>query len=139
MITIGTLKNAQVGQQDEIWAIVRSLKVKPAYVKQVVELSPETTLFYQYLDWKKKGIWGKHIFLTEYVPAFIEQLTRTKDLVQEKIKELIQKSKSGMHIHLVCFCDDESLCHRSIIIGYLQYLGYGDEIQCDTDYSFYFK
>lgn len=35
-------------------------------------------------------------------------------------QELIQSHRSGKHICLVCFCTDETLCHRSILAGVLQ-------------------
>ncbi|WP_155957648.1 hypothetical protein [Eubacterium sp. 14-2] len=42
---------------------------------------------------------------------------------QRKISELVELDKQGKRICLVCFCLDETLCHRSIIAGILQCTG----------------
>ena len=53
MIDIANIKSVWPGNYDEVWAVVRSLKSNPKQLWQVQELSPSTSLFYDYLSWKK--------------------------------------------------------------------------------------
>ena len=43
--------------------------------------------------------------------------------VRDKLTELIRIDRQGKRICLACFCPDETLCHRSIVAGILQYAG----------------
>lgn len=126
-------------QYDETWAIVRSLKKPIKGVKQVADLSPSNNLFYSYLNWKKQGIWNAETFETKYVPTFIKELKANPN-VQPLLAELVDKAKAGKNICLLCFCPDETLCHRSIIAGLLQGVD-GVKVITNTnnDYSKYMK
>lgn len=124
-------------QYDETWAIVRSLKNPIKGVKQVADLSPTKQLFYSYLNWKKAGIWNNDTFATKYVPAFINGLKANPN-AKALLAELVDKAQAGKNICLLCFCPDETLCHRSIIAGLLQGID-GVEVITNTgnDYSKY--
>ncbi len=50
------------------------------------------------------------------------------------MKQLIEESRSR-EIALVCFCEDETLCHRSIVGGIL--LKLGAQISCNPEYGVY--
>lgn len=122
MITITNIRNAQKDAFDEIWAIVRSLKSKSAYITQVPELSPPWSLFKTYLKLRDDGNWNKQTFETIYKPQFLSQITNDP-AASKKLTELIQKDKAGKKIALVCFCTDPALCHRSLIAQMLTNYG----------------
>lgn len=122
MITITNIRNAQKDAFDEIWAIVRSLKSKSAYITQVPELSPSWSLFKTYLKLRDDGNWNEQTFETIYKPQFLSQIANDP-AASKKLTELIQKDKAGKKIALVCFCTNPTLCHRSLIAQILTNCG----------------
>ena len=114
MITITNIRNAKPADYDEIWAIVRSLKSKSAYLRQVPELSPSWDLFKKYLSLKEDGMWNENTFERIYRPTFLAQIAADPK-AQNALEELIAMHNAGKRIALVCFCTDVNLCHRSII------------------------
>lgn len=114
MLYTGSFSDIGKRPYDEVWLIVRSLKAMPKgdNIKHVPELSPSWNLFKSYLNWKERGIWNHHIFETQYKPEFIRELSSYNS--RKKLKELIQLSEEK-DILCVCYCKDESLCHRSIV------------------------
>lgn len=133
----GTCKKSEI-ICDEIWLIVRSLKKldynKSMSMMYVPELSPSPELYRKYLEWKAQGIWNKKVFTEKYVPNFLEDMCQTE--AQETLKNLLEESKNK-NIMLACYCGDETICHRSIIIGILQ--GMGAETYNVSDYSAYYS
>lgn len=121
MITITNIRNVKPNQYDEVWAIVRSLKNKAQHIKHVPELSPSWDLFKQYLRLRDSGQWNAAAFKSIYVPAFLREMQAEQ--ARKKISELVELDRQGKKICLVCFCYDETLCHRSIIAGILQCMG----------------
>ena len=114
VITITSIRNVNPNDYDEIWAIVRSFKNKPYYIRQVPELSPSWDLFKKYLSLRDAGRWNHESFEQIYRPSFVAQIT--SDIkAQSALDELVEKHNSGKKIALVCFCKDVTLCHRSII------------------------
>lgn len=138
MIVITNIRNINNDNYDEIWAIVRSLKHNNGAIKQVTSLSPSTELFYKYLSLKNNGNWDKNAFDTIYVPQFIREIRKQPDAI-EKLGYLYQQDKMNKKICLVCFCTDETLCHRSIIAGLLQGVGANVITETQNDYSKYFE
>ena len=122
MITITSIRNAKQEVFDEIWAIVRSLKSKSAYITQVPELSPSWSLFKTYLKLIDDGNWNKQTFETIYKPQFLSQIANDP-AASKKLAELVQKDKAGKKIALVCFCANPALCHRSLIAQMLTTYG----------------
>ena len=137
MIKVTRISNADKSF-DENWAIVRKMKSSSDWLKQVPELSPSPDLFSKFLDLKSAGNWNKTTFQGVYVPQFISELKKNV-VAREKLNYLYTQDKAGKGICLVCFCTDESLCHRSIIAGILA--GGGCCVQTDTglDYSHYYE
>lgn len=132
MITVTTIANLNYSLYDEVWAIVRSLKYPNPNIKHVPELSPSWSLFGKYQALKKAGQWNDETFRSVYVPQFLKEM---KGKEQRKLLNYLTNTKK--HICLVCFCQDECLCHRSIVGGMLQ--GAGIEVQgLYQDYSYYF-
>lgn len=137
MIKITNIKKA-VRSADENWAIVRSLRNKTDWIKQVTALSPSTDLFYRYLRLRNAGKWNKNSFQEIYVPQFLREL-RANEEAEKMLQYLCEQDKLGKTIVLVCFCTDESECHRSIIAGILS--GMGCNVVTDTGktYDHYYE
>ena len=136
--SISNLRKLNSSEFDEIWAIVRSLKSPITGVKQVSELSPSTDLFYRYLNLKKTGQWSAESFKNIYVPQFIYEMRRN-DNARNKLNELFLADRAGKNICLLCFCTDETLCHRSIVAGFLQGCGCNVITDAGKDYSRYYQ
>lgn len=120
MITIGSFKDMSE-EYDEIWIIVRLLKSTPyipnTQVYHVPVLSPSPDLFNKYLVWRDNGEWNEDTFQNKYVPQFLCEMHN--DEVQQALRTLIEHGKQNK-ILLVCYCKDEAICHRSIIMGLIQ-------------------
>lgn len=133
MVTILRIQDVDYEKYSEIWAIVRSLKYASPRIKHVPELSPSWALFNLYLRMKERGEWNRETFEHIYVPQFLKEMQGKKQ--QQLLNELFSTTKS---ICLVCFCEEEELCHRSIIGGMLQ--GAGLDVKgLQGDYSHYFE
>ena len=132
MIRITSIRNAPT--QNEVWAIVRSLKSSRANWTQVTELSLSWDLFKNYLNTKNAGQFSEQWFDEIYVPIFLKEMQ--SPLAVRRLTELVNKTND---ITLFCYCPDEKFCHRSIIAGILQ--GLGAEVMTDSNknYSFYYK
>lgn len=132
MITISRISDVRYEEYDEVWAIVRSMKYGNPHVKHVPELSPSWPLFGKYRKLKADGQWNEGTFKGIYVSEFLNEMKGKRQ--RELLNELFATKKD---ICLVCFCEEEWLCHRCIIGGMLQ--GAGLEVKgLSRDYSFYF-
>ena len=116
MITTDSIENVNPELYDDVWAIVRRLKPEnnPKGLKQVKDLSPSEELLEQFLKRRDEGVWNKTAFDEEYTPLFLEEL-KNNPFAKELLNELYVRDKAGEAICLVCFCLDESTCHRSIV------------------------
>lgn len=133
MITITDIHNVDHAAYDEVWAIVRSLKI-PREMKHVPELSPSWKLFRRYLQLRNTGKWNPEAFQNFYVPTFLNEMKSAA--ARKKLNGLVWLDRQGRRIALVCFCPGEATCHRSIIAGILQHVG--TQIQgVKGDYSKY--
>ena len=81
------------------------------------------------------GRFGTEYFQNVYVPWFLKDLEKNLE-AQERLEYLCKESRMK-RIALCCYCEDESLCHRSIIAGIL--LGMGAEIETKEEYRKYFE
>lgn len=145
-IIIGNMKSLNL-QYDELWFIMRSMdwfyrkKIGnrfPEYsgeineknyrllmqpnVKIIDELSPSKELFQIFMSRKSRGTWNKTIFHNVYVPRFIHEMASQQDS-KDRLNELYFLDKQGKTILLVCSCQEEDMCHRSIIAGILHGVG----------------
>lgn len=128
---------------DEVWAIVRSLKNPIAGVKQVTALSPSRELFWKYLELERQKQWNAKSFREIYVPQFLAEMASDPENYSAEnprkwLNELYRLDKAGKNICLVCFCEDETLCHRSIVAGLLQGAGCNVQTEIGNDYSAYY-
>lgn len=67
------------------------------------------------------GRWDSMAFQSNYVPTFLKEMQTVA--ARKKLNELVKLDRQGKRICLVCFCRDETLCHRSILAGILQQAG----------------
>ena len=138
MIILESAKTVNTDKYDEVWYIVRSTKqLKPAVftnskVKHMPALAPSNRLFFQYVNWRNKGQWNRPRFDWDYVPAFLSEMKQ--QLPHDTLQTLAELSHYK-NIALVCFCSDESMCHRSIVGGILANMG--ADICCSEEYRKY--
>lgn len=136
MILVRNIRDIEIGSCDEIWAIVRSMKSQSKGIKQVVDLSPSWELFKTYRGMSEKGDWNQEAFQSIFVPQFLKEIKSNKKAV-ELLNYLYKADKENKIIGLVCFCNDETMCHRSIIAGLLQ--GVGCNVKVSKDYTEYYE
>ena len=160
-IIIGNMKALNL-QYDELWFIMRSMdwfyrkKVGDRFkrysdveinqknyqllmqpnVKIIDELSPSKELFQFYMSCKNKGTWNGNTFIQKYVPRFIHEISSQQDS-KDRLNELWYLDKQGKTILLVCSCQEENMCHRSIIAGLLHGVGCNVISTFGTDISKY--
>ena len=102
---------------DQVWLIVQSpdrardLLDNPKF-KWVPDLSPTKSLFLDHLKWRKSGNWNLSVFQNYYKPRFLSGLRNKVSM--DKVSELKELIKT-QDICIACYCDNESLCHRSIV------------------------
>lgn len=139
MIRITSISNLRnvTEQFDEIWAIVRSLKSPIKNVQQVDVLSPSMDLFFKYQKKSKAGDWNDKTFAEMYVPQFVNEMKHSNKALA-KLAYLYDADQAGKNICLLCFCSDETLCHRSIIAGFLQAVGCDVKLDTNNDYRKYY-
>lgn len=142
-IIIGNMKALNM-QYDELWFVMRSMdwfyrkKVGDRFkrysdkeinqknyqllmqpnVKIVSELSPSQDLFRWYLTQRDKGNWNSNTFITDYVPVFLGQILNDQD-AKDRLNQLWELDKQNKTILLICSCQEEQMCHRSILAGLL--------------------
>lgn len=129
-------KIGTVTENTENWYIVRKLgdEIYSQNFIHVPELSPSPELFARYRQLKKLGQWNKETFDNIYVPIFLKEMTSEQAI--NHIKFLVRESKKR-NIALFCFCENEIICHRSIVGGILK--GYKSDIICPDEYLKYYE
>lgn len=125
MIYFGSLHDIDYNRYDQIWLVVRSpkkaadiLQKHPDKVIHHPILSPSFNLFMKYDSLRKAGLWNDGTFKTEYVPQFLSEM-HTYAARQELNSLYAQGSEKD--ILCVCFCPNETICHRTILRGILQH------------------
>lgn len=134
MIDIANIKSVWPGNYDEVWAVVRSMKSNPKHLRHVPELSPSTELDRDYWNWKSAGKLNGAMFEENYVPRFIAELKANPD-AKALLNKLYKMDKVGKRIALVCYCDNEWLCHRCILAGLLR--GAGCRVNTSASFIWY--
>lgn len=137
MIRITSIRQCRASEYDKIYLIVRSIvsleRNKNSILQhseQVVDLSPSRSLFYQYLNWQKTGCWNKDTFDTIYKPTFLSEIGNNP-AAQLWIEYLCKEDSENKNIALLCFCQDENLCHRKIVGDILREKGCNVIFDCD--------
>ena len=160
-IIIGNMKALNM-HYDELWFIMRSMdwfyrkKVGDRFkrysdveinqknyqllmqptVQIIDELSPSKDLFTWFMVTKNNGKWNETAFHDVYVPRFLREMSSQQDS-KDRLNELWSLDKQGKTILLVCSCQEESMCHRSIIAGLLHGVGSNVTSAFGTDISRY--
>lgn len=117
MIYTGSFKDIS-SEYDEVWLIVRSIRSLTQIPKvdtlvlHVPQLSPSQDLFKCYLSWRNQGLWNKETFETYYKPRFLKEMEGED---AQRVLNLLTNKAKTKNILLVCFCEDESICHRSLV------------------------
>lgn len=157
MIIIGNMKYLN-RQYDELWFVMRSMDwfiyekskslrfakydktklIKRNYellmqqnVKIIDELSPSQDLFTFYLSHKQRGDWDETVFQDTYVPAFLRSINNED--ARDRLNELWTLDRQGKTILLICTCQEEHMCHRSILAGILASVGCTVQVQGDLE------
>lgn len=133
MIKVGNITEMSEDYRKNIM-IVRTVESMPEYAIQMTELSPSTELFKKYRQVYHSGEFNKKWFDEVYVPQFIRELCENPKAVS-RLRDLCVDSKV-YSVFLCCYCENEEICHRSIIAGIL--LGMGSEIKTERKYLKYF-
>ena len=135
MIYIGNVTELDQNRYDENWLIVRKPDEIPDFVKHEPLLSPSPELFRKYRDTYYAGKFNQEYFDKVYVPQFIRELANNK-AETELLHAMVSLSEEE-DVLLACYCEKESMCHRSIIAGIL--LGMGAEIVTSSEYRKYYE
>ncbi|NLX01726.1 MAG: DUF488 domain-containing protein [Syntrophomonadaceae bacterium] len=116
---------------DEIWQITRSDKGITG-TKWVPELAPGWDLYNQYLNnWKGKP---PEEWWPLYEKTFNEELKSEVKLAA--LRRLWSLVNSGKVIALVCFCPDNTWCHRRLVAKFLEKHGIQTEEYTNSNTSF---
>lgn len=134
MIKIGRNTDLDVNRYEENWMIVRKPEKLLDFVTHEPLLSPSPLLFQNYREAFHKGCFNQAYFDTIYVPQFLTELSENEAAL-ECLSYLTAISREK-EIVLACYCENESMCHRSIIAGIL--LGLGADIETDSAYGRYY-
>lgn len=135
MIHIAQIQNICTAEYDEVWWIVCSPDNPPKEEKLVQSLAPTPELFRKYREAFHAGRFNEKFFQNEYVPQFLKELSQNTE--SGKALEYLHEKSRIKNIVLGCYCENEKLCHRSIIAGVL--LGMGAQIEADLEYLHYYE
>ena len=135
MIYINRIPDICATKYDEVWWIVRSPDDPPKEEKLVQSLAPTLELFRKYREAFHAGRFDVEFFQKEYVPQFLKDLAENQE-ARRDLEYLHEKSR-GEDIALGCYCENEKLCHRSIIAGILK--GMGAQIEAEQEYLKYYE
>lgn len=131
-------RSLDYSKYDRIYAIVRSWKDQNPHITQMADLSPQPELFRTYRRLAETNQWNHDTFQNTYVPQFLHDLRHNQNAI-DKLNQLCKDDKAGKHICLLCFCTDETMCHRSIIAGLLQAVGCDVRLKSGADYRRYYE
>ena len=87
----------------------------------IPQLAPSPALLAKVNAWKKNNSWNEKTFQDEYVPLFAQESAKIEFRVA--LNEIYKRSQRGEKIALTCFCGDETMCHKSFVLGLLQAVG----------------
>ena len=132
MIYTRCLSRIRLEHFDEVYAIVRSMQRPISNVQQLRALAPSLNLFLEQQSMKKAGRWNSTTFKSWFAPAFIKEMNSVTSI--QVLDALVERFKTK-EIALVCYCGDETLCHRSLIAGLLQKYGVKVDTESGTDFS----
>lgn len=127
-------------EYDKIFMIVRSNRpINNPRITPLPELAPSSALFFMYLKWKSEEVWNQDTFDEKYVPWFLKDFVNNQESLNALNNIYYLSEVKNERICLMCYCTNESMCHRSIIAGLLQGAGAHVRLIPDSksDYSKY--
>lgn len=135
--------NQLAEKYDKIYVIVRSIGKRNILMADNIlhlpVLSPSWNLFAKYLNACKEKQFSEQWFQYVYVKQFLSEMQSQE--CRDALNKLYQEAQTK-NIAIVCYCKEENLCHRSIIMGLLQGAEHECSKQitcCSTDYSHYYN
>lgn len=137
MFFVGNIREVHRNEYDKVYAIMRSDSFCSDWIFHNSNLSPSWDLFNEFRRLKANNLWNKDSFNEIYVPRFLKEISSYSGVWA--MQHLLQEESSGKSIALVCTCKDEELCHRSIVAGLLQGMGYDVRLNSGKDYSKYYN
>lgn len=116
MLISGSINDIPKTRCDEVWVIVRNLKGGMPHsevpIKHVPELSPSEKLYSDYWKYKKALKWTQRRFDEWYKPIFLKEM---EGPAASKMLDKLAAESREKDILIVCFCPNESICHRSLV------------------------
>ena len=113
MIVISNARDVDMKQYDEVWYITNTTPKICVGAQHRADLAPTPGEYWKY----RRG----EITLNELLNVYGNALWAGK--YKKTIDELLEKSKSGKWLQLVCYCDNMEECHRYVLYRYLASLG----------------
>lgn len=94
-----------------LFIVRKSGNVKDNRLIHVPNLSPSEALLNKYNNWKhriEKAVWW-----VEYEKLFNEEMKQP--VFVKNIERISQRLKEGRHVYLICYCQQNKYCHRSLV------------------------
>ena len=146
-VKIMRLQNIPEAERDHAYAICRSVSKgmlqNPMFSwigndRNISALSPSWDLMKWYRNEVDNKTWSDDKFQSEYLPRFVREMAYSMQ-AENAFAEIYDRTQfKGEDIILGCFCEQESMCHRSIVAGILQGVGIEVETEHGTDYRKYY-
>ena len=125
----------------KVYIIVRALGKAKSLVDDksvfyLPDLSPSFRLLNMKRAWDQCGAWNQDAFIEGFAPEYMLELQGKQ---QKTAMNKIWHDAIEGNVALACFCPDETLCHRSLLLGIFQaYEGFPAERSAERNYSPYF-
>ena len=138
-----TIRVSDIVQEAEAGTVVFLITRIPGNLAKYVDgekirlcrqMSPSPELLKLKKQLQDSGKWNQETFDKQFVPRFAEEFALNRE-ARAAMNEVFQLVLKGRNVALACFCNEEELCHRCIVKGFLQAVGVPSE---GEDYSFYF-
>ncbi len=126
MVAVVNIRDLRPGEYAEAWAIVRSPKNVPSWMRHVPELSPSPELFSFAQQQRRNLQWTEAVFRNEFTPRFLAEMREPGP--RAALGELVRRSTTD-DIAVACFCAYPDKCHRSLVAGLLA--GMGADVRAD--------
>ena len=128
--------SSYVEQGYQVWIISKNIdQIKGLIDDDTViwepNLAPSQSLLNDVQFYKSNYSWNKEIFISYFVPMFLRE--SNTQAFKDTLNKLYIESRNKK-IALACYCGDETMCHRSVIMGLLKAVG----AETEKDYSPYF-
>lgn len=119
---------------DRVYAIVRRMPQPMKGIIQLEELSPSQALFFKQRKLVTEGQWNRSYFDIYFSQLFLHELSNEYAI---RLLRQIATEAEKQDVALVCYCGDETMCHRSIVAGVLQGNGVPVRTESGLDFSKY--